>query len=109
MLTRQHGAGIKIRCENWYWARKVQILLSEAIGARWGNGLPIPWNTRRLRLIVEWSTHAKSWMISWAIDPDFETCPMPEWSAKALIAAYPGATSPNTTAETRQTAQEGTT
>ena len=81
-------SGVKIRCDNWYWSRKLQLLLQHAIGCRWSNGIAVPWNTRREFLVVRPSV-AGGWFFSWATPADVDACPLPEWSAKALIAAYP--------------------
>lgn len=85
----QPPVGVKIRCENWFWNRKLQILLSEAIGCQWGTGIALPWNTQRKYLVVQKGLNG--WYFSWATENDFARCPLPEWTAKELIAAYPGA------------------
>lgn len=80
--------GVKVRCENWFWSRKLQMLLASAIGCKWHEGIEVPWNTRREFLVIQ---HGKrGWFFSWATDRDFDDCPLKEWSAKALVSAYPG-------------------
>lgn len=81
--------GIKVKCENWFWSRKLQILLAHAIGCKWGASVKTPWNIRRPFLVIQ-NFGKKGWFFTWATEGDFQECPLPEWSAKALIAAYPG-------------------
>ena len=86
--------GIKIRCNTRRWSRQVQVLLERTIGCSWGNGKSAPWNTGRPFLIVQPRPRPQSsgggWYFSWATPRDFEDCPLPEWTARALIASYPG-------------------
>lgn len=82
--------GVKVRCENWYWSRKLQMLLAEAIGCEWGMGIASPWNTGRPFLVIQ--RGPSGWYFSWATESDFLECPLPEWSAKTLISAYPRTT-----------------
>lgn len=78
--------GVKVRCENWYWSRKLQILLSEVIGCSWGGRIKTPWNTGREFLVIQ--NYPGGWFFAWATEQDFAQCGLPEWSAKDLIAAY---------------------
>jgi hypothetical protein len=82
--------GIKIRCANAYWASKVQILLRDMIGVKWGDNprMAIPWNTARLWLTVRQSTTGR-WLLSWTPQREFDAISLPEWDAQALIAAAP--------------------
>jgi len=89
--TTRPAGGVKIRCENWFWSRKLQLLLAQVLPCHWGSGITVPWNTRREFLVVQPSVSG-GWFFSWATPWEFEACPLPEWSAKALISAYPGAT-----------------
>lgn len=81
--------GAKVRCENSYWCHHLQLALFESLGCRWPMVSEVPWNTRRPLLVIEQSrvgTH--QWFFAWATEPDFEACPLPEYSAKALVQAY---------------------
>lgn len=81
--------GIKVRCENWYWSRRLQILLRDAIGCSWGAGIVTPWNTRRPYLVIVRAPTGR-WFFTWCTPEAFAICKHPEWSARQLIAAYPG-------------------
>ncbi|WP_041930361.1 hypothetical protein [Methylibium petroleiphilum] len=81
--------GAKVRCENPYWSRHLQLALFESLGCTWPAVRVVPWNTRRPLLVIQQSpVGAHRWFLSWATEPDFETCPLPEYSAKALVKAY---------------------
>jgi hypothetical protein len=80
--------GIKVYCEHPLWSRKLQILLRDTIGARWGfNGIEIPWNTGRPYLVVEQGRDG-AWIISWATQADFDACPLPNYTARGLVFAW---------------------
>lgn len=81
--------GVKVRCENWYWNRQLQLLLARVIGCSWGAHISVPFNVGRPLLVIQLGL--RGWYFSWATESDFEQCPLPEWSAKALFNAYPGA------------------
>lgn len=82
--------GIKIRCANRYWARAVQIMLRDTIGATWGaQDCEIPWSTFRLWLVVRWSPHLCRWFFAWVPEREFDAVPHPEWDAQTLISARP--------------------
>lgn len=80
--------GVKVRCENWYWSRKLQILLADAIGCQWGMNIRTPWNTGRPFLVVQKGVNG--WYFAWATEDDFLRCKLPEWTAKSLVKAHPG-------------------
>lgn len=81
--------GIKIRCENRYWSRAVQLVLHRTVGCDWGRGCPaVPWNVGRLLLVVQPSARG-GYFFSWATPGEFDRCELPEWSARDLVAAAP--------------------
>lgn len=91
---RAHPAmGVKIVCENWFWSRKLQILLAQVIGCQWGYGIQTPWNTRRPFLIVQMSS--TGWFFSWTTEREFVECGLPEWFAKTLFLACPTSLQPS--------------
>lgn len=90
MIGPDEFKGIKIFCENKYWNRQVQILLSQKIGAYWNSGVPAPWSPsyHRKYLFVQpkWDDPTR-FFLSWGDKDDFDTCPLPAWTAKDLIDA----------------------
>ena len=77
----------KIRCENWWWNRKLQLHLLNERGVVWGTGKNQPFNMRRRGqyLMLQYSEITKIWYFSWGTEGDFNRCPLPETSAKLLL------------------------
>jgi hypothetical protein len=80
---------VKIHCENALWSERIQRVLHEEIGASWGFGLPIPWNTQREWLIVQFYEHSQRWAIHWATEEEFNECDAPMRTARELYHARP--------------------
>lgn len=77
----------KIKCENWWWNRALQMTLSEIFGVSWGAGAPMPFNTRRRGeyLFLQQNKANGRWFFSWGTDWDFERCELPATTAKTMM------------------------
>ena len=76
----------KIKCENWYWNRKLQLKLFE-LGAKWpilGTRL---WNVRRRGkyLFLYANPSNGSWWLGWGTEGDYEYSPLPETTARTML------------------------
>lgn len=78
----------KIRCENWWWNRKLQVHLLNERGVVWGMGSTAPFNVRSRGeyLMLQYGAKTGVWYFSWGTAGDFERCPLPETTAKTLLA-----------------------
>jgi hypothetical protein len=86
-LARPEMPGVKVRCESPSWSAKLQDILREDLGCTWGEGFPTPWNTERPYLVIRRGVTGR-WFICWASPDDFETCPLPLFTARGLVQAW---------------------
>ena len=76
-------APCKIRCENWYWNKKLQeYLLSKSVRYSYHDK---PFCVKgRLLLVLQKAKHGW-YYLAWTTEYEFEKIPMPEYSAKQLL------------------------
>lgn len=78
----------KIRCENWYWNRQLQVLLNEKFGVKWSSRDVEfkTFNTRRRGeyLFLIQNPFNKTWWFNWGTSRDFEKAELEETTAKTL-------------------------
>lgn len=80
----------KVRCETWVESKRVQILLADRVGCKWGNGIAAPWKPKLRKLLVI-LRGPNGLYFSWATSRDFEIADFPEIAAAELLASNAGA------------------
>lgn len=80
---------VKIRCNNWWWNRELQLLLFK-YGVNWPGVGQAVWNCRRRGryLFLTQNPTNGTWWLSWGGDTDWESSKLPETTAKLMYREF---------------------
>lgn len=79
---------LKIKCENWWQNRRLQLLLIEKYGVNWPAPVKVPFNCRRrgVYLFLTQNPINKTWWFGWGTKGDFDYSPLDPINASTLYA-----------------------